>query len=35
MKLIKYLYHALMTKRYVLDEGIHTLGYFHKDSHKL
>ena len=22
-------------KRYVLDDGIHTLAYFHKDSHKL
>ena len=22
-------------KRYVLDNGIHTLAYFHKDSHKL
>ena len=21
-------------KRYVLDHGIHTLAYFHKDSHK-
>ena len=22
-------------KRYVLDDGIHTLAYFHGDSHKL
>ena len=22
-------------KRYVLDDGIYTLAYFHKDSHKL
>ena len=22
-------------KRHVLDDGVHTLGYFHKDSHKL
>ena len=22
-------------KRYVLDDGVHTLAYFHKDSHKL
>ena len=22
-------------KRYVLDDGIHTLAYFHKDSQKL
>ena len=22
-------------KRYVLDDGIHALAYFHKDSHKL
>ena len=22
-------------KRYVLDNGVHTLAYFHKDSHKL
>ena len=22
-------------KRYVLDDGIHNLAYFHKDSHKL
>ena len=22
-------------KRYVVDGGIHTLAYFHKDSHKL
>ena len=22
-------------KRQVLDDGIHTLAYFHKDSHKL
>ena len=23
------------TKRYVLDDGVHTLAYFYKDSHKL
>ena len=28
MKLIKYLYHAL------LDEGVNTLAYFHKDCKK-
>ena len=22
-------------KRYVLDDGVHTLDYFHKDCHKL
>ena len=22
-------------KRYVLDDGIHTLAYFHKDNHKM
>ena len=22
-------------KRYVLDDGVHTLAYFHEDSHKL
>ena len=33
MKLIKYLYHVLMIKD-VLDDEIHTLAYFHKDSHK-
>ena len=22
-------------ERYALDDGIHTLAYFHKDSHKL
>ena len=22
-------------KRYVLDDAVHTLAYFHKDSHKL
>ena len=22
-------------KGYVLDDGVHTLAYFHKDSHKL
>ena len=33
MKLIKYLYHVLM-KKTVLDDGIHTLAYFHKDCNK-
>ena len=33
MKLIKYLYHVLMIKD-VLDDEIHTLAYFRKDSHK-
>ena len=32
MKLIKYLYHALT--RYVLDDGVNTLAYFHKDCNK-
>ena len=33
MKLIKYLYHDLTTKdKWVLDDGIHTLNYFHKNS---
>ena len=31
MKLIKYLYHD---KRYVLDDGVNTLAYFHKDCKK-
>ena len=34
MKLIKYLYHALMIKKYVLNDGINTLAYFHKDCEK-
>ena len=33
MKLIKYLYHVLTIKD-VLDDGIHTLSYFHKNSVK-
>ena len=33
MKLIKYLYHVLMIK-IVLDDGVHTLAYFHKDCNK-
>ena len=32
MKLTKYLCHVFDEKRYVLDDGIHTLAYFHKDS---
>ena len=32
MKLTKYLCHVLTTKGYVLDDGIHSLAYFHKDS---
>ena len=31
MKLIKYLYHALIIRQ-VLDDGVYTLAYFHKDS---
>ena len=34
MKLIKYLYPALMIKRYVLDDGGNTLAYFHKHCNK-
>ena len=35
MKLMKYLYHVLTIKgRYVLDDGIQTLSYFHKNSVK-
>ena len=35
MKLIKYLYHVLMIdKRFVLDDGVHTSAYFHKDCSK-
>ena len=30
MKLIKYLYHALMIKD-VLNDGVNTVAYFHKD----
>ena len=33
MKLIKYLYRALMIKD-VLDDGVNTLAYFHKDCKK-
>ena len=32
MKLAKYFCHVLTIKRYVLDDGIHTLAYFHRDS---
>ena len=32
MKLIKYHYHVFDDKRFVFDDGIHTLAYFHKDS---
>ena len=32
MKLTKYLCHVLMIKGYLLDDGIRTLAYFHKDS---
>ena len=32
MKLTKYFCHVLTIKRYVLDDGIHTLAYFHRDS---
>ena len=32
MRLTKYHYHVLDDKRYVLDDGIYTLAYFHKDS---
>ena len=32
MKLIKYLYHVLMIKD--LDNGVHTVAYFHKDCNK-
>ena len=31
MKLTKYHYHVSMIKD-MLDDGIHTLAYFHKDS---
>ena len=31
MKLVKYLHHVLTIKN-VLDDGTHTLSYFHKDS---
>ena len=31
MNLIKYLYHLLMIKDFVLDDGVYTLAYFHKD----
>ena len=33
MKLIKYLYRVLMIKD-VLDHGVNTLAYFHKDCKK-
>ena len=33
MKLIKYLYHVLTIKD-VLDDGVYTLSYFHKNSVK-
>ena len=33
MKLIKYLYHVLTIKD-MLDDGIYTLSYFHKNSAK-
>ena len=33
MKLIKYLYHTLMIKD-MLDDGVNTLAYFHKDCNK-
>ena len=33
MKLIKYLYRALMIKD-MLDDGVNTLAYFHKDCNK-
>ena len=33
MKLIKYHYHVLMI-RFVLDDGVHTLAYFHKDCNR-
>ena len=33
MKLMKYLYHALMIKD-MLDDGVNTLAYFHKDCNK-
>ena len=32
MKLTKYHYDILMIKRFVLDDEIHTLAYFYKDS---
>ena len=32
MKLTKYLLLCFHDKRYVLDDGIYTLAYFHKDS---
>ena len=35
MKLIKYLLSCFDNKRYVLDDEVHTLAYFHKDSDKL
>ena len=37
MKLIKYPYRAYILiddKRYVLDDGLNTLAYFHKDCKK-
>ena len=33
MKLTKYLYHVLMIKD-LLDDGVHTLAYFHKNCNK-
>ena len=33
MKLIKYLYHALMIKD-MLDDDVNALAYFHKDCNK-
>ena len=32
MKLTKYLYHVVDDKRYLLDDGIYTLSYFHKNN---
>ena len=32
MKLTKYLLSCFDNKRYVLDDGIYTLSYFHKNS---
>ena len=34
MKLIKYVYHALIIKD-VLDDGVNTLAYFRKDCNKI
>ena len=34
MKSTKYHYRVLMIKSFVLNDGIHTLAYFHKDFYR-